>query len=85
MTQPWKQRTYWVQGAKCLVTLGPVMVAYAVLGTWGLEAICATGRSKIWCDVAFIGYVAVAIIIIRVFFLWLSPKTESADDIGRSQ
>lgn len=73
MTQPWKQRRYWIQAAKCLVTLGPVMVAYAIFGTWGLEAICAAEGSKVWCDVTLIAYVIIAIIIVRIFFLWLSP------------
>ena len=38
-----------------LVTLGPVIVAYATFGTRDLKATCAVGGSKIWCDVAFIG------------------------------
>jgi hypothetical protein len=74
MIQPWKQPIYWVQALKCFATLGPVMVVYAIYGTRGLEAICAAVRSKVWCDIAFIVYVVVAIAIVRIFFLWLRPK-----------
>jgi hypothetical protein len=79
MKRPWQQRENWAQAGKALFTLVPVLAFYSVVGGRGLASICAAGNSQFWCTTSFVGYVVVAIVIARLFFLWLKPKPRNGD------
>jgi len=73
--RPWQRRENWVQAAKALVTLVPALAIYSVIGTRGLEALCTRSESRLLCNGAFVVYVVVAVVIGRLFFLWLAPRS----------
>ena len=50
------------------------MVVYAIVGAKGLLWVCRSG-SGFWCNVSYIGYFVVAILIARVFYAWFKPKS----------
>lgn len=66
-----------VEGAlKSLLTLAPVMVVYAVIGARGLTAVCAEKKSfpNLWCEAGSVGYIVIAVILERFFYVWLKPR-----------
>lgn len=76
---PWQRRENWVQAGKALVTLVPVLAFYSVIGARGLDSLCEKNSSSFWCAAGFAAYVVVAIVIARLFFLWLKPRSSNGD------
>lgn len=66
--------------AKALVAAGPVIAFCSVIGTRGLVSWCAETQSQALCTAGYFGYAFVLIVIGRLFYVWLKPKSGERDD-----